>query len=122
MAHNHKEMMSSSEMQQCIQDCLNCYAICTSTAAHCLSLGGKHASPEHQTVMLDCAKLCQTSADFMLRGSHLHAQTCALCAVACRACERSCEQMGGGDEMMKQCAEACRRCAESCERMASMVM
>ncbi len=122
MAHNHGHAMPSSAMQQCIQECLNCYAVCTTTAAHCLALGGEHASPEHQTIMLDCAKLCQTSADFMLRGSHMHQQVCAVCAEACRACERDCERMGSNDPMMQQCAEACRQCAESCERMASMAM
>ena len=115
------DTMSSQEMQKCIQECLNCYAICTTTAAHCLEMGGKHASRQHQTSLLDCATICQTSADFMLRGSPLHARTCAVCAEACRRCEQECRSMADGDEMMLQCAEACRRCAESCERMASMV-
>lgn len=122
MAHDHSHGMSNAEMQQCIRECLDCYATCTATAAHCLTLGGEHAGVEHQTILLDCARICQTSADFMLRGSHMHAQVCAVCAEACRACERACERLGSGDAMMKQCAEACRRCAESCERMASMAM
>lgn len=114
--------MPSGDMQQCIQACLDCYAVCTTTAAHCLGLGGEHASLEHQTILLDCARLCQASADFMLRGSHRHQQVCAVCAEACRACERECTRLGASDAMMQQCAEACRRCAESCERMGNMAM
>ena len=32
-------------------------------------------------VLLDCAEICQTSANFMLRGSPLHTNTCAACAI-----------------------------------------
>ena len=120
MAHATAHAAMSTEMQRCIQECLDCYAACTTTSAHCLQMGGEHASLEHQTALLDCAKTCQTSADFMLRGSALHARVCAVCAEACRACEQHCRRMGQGDPVMEQCAEACRRCAESCERMASM--
>lgn len=108
------------DMEQCIQECLNCYSVCTVTAAHCLDMGGQHASREHQTALLDCATACRTSADFMLRSSPLHGRACALCAEACRRCEEHCRSMAKGDQMMLQCAEACRRCAESCERMATM--
>ena len=31
---------------------------------------------------LDCADICHTAANFMLRGSDLHAHTCAACAAA----------------------------------------
>ena len=120
MAQAAGTAMMSREMQQCIQECLDCYSACTTTAAHCLEMGGKHAARQHQTALLDCATICQTSADFMLRGSPMHARVCGVCAEACRQCEEECRRMADGDEMMLQCAEACRRCGESCERMASM--
>jgi hypothetical protein len=119
MAHASLTTMSK-EMEQCIQECLDCYSVCTATAAHCLDLGGKHAARPHQTALLDCATICRTSADFMLRGSPMHAQVCGVCADACRTCEQECRGMAGGDETMQQCADACRRCAESCDRMAAM--
>ncbi|MBA3917583.1 MAG: four-helix bundle copper-binding protein [Gemmatimonadaceae bacterium] len=122
MAHDHSHGMSNAEMQQCIRECLDCYATCTATAVHCLTLGGQHASVEHQNILVDCAKICHTSADVMLRGSYMYAQACKVCAEACRTCARACETVGGGDAMMQQCAEACRRCAESCERMGSRVV
>jgi hypothetical protein len=119
MMHQREQAMSQ-EMQRCIQECLNCHAICTTTVTHCLSMGREHASPQHITTLLDCAEICQTSANFMLRGSPLHARTCGVCAEACERCAVECEQMAGGDQQMLDCAAACRRCAESCRQMASM--
>lgn len=119
MAHSAHTTMSA-EMQQCIQECLTCHASCLATVRHCLELGGRHAAPEHVTLLLDCAQACQQSADFMLRHSSLHGAACLLCAEACRACEQSCRTVADGDQMMQECAEVCRRCAESCDRMARM--
>jgi hypothetical protein len=118
MAH-HITAHTSTEMQQCIEECTRCHAICLQTAGHCLELGGKHADPAHIRLLLDCAEMCQTSANFMLGGSDLHQRICTACAEVCRACAEDCERMAAGDQMMKDCAEECRRCAESCERMAA---
>jgi hypothetical protein len=109
----------SSEMQQCIDECTRCHQICLVTVNHCLELGGRHAEPSHIGLMLDCAEICQTSADFMLRGSDRHHLTCRICADICRACAEDCERLAGDDPMMRECAEECRRCQKSCERMAA---
>lgn len=109
----------SEEMQQCVQACLDCHRICLETVTYCLQMGGEHADPAHIRLLLDCAEICQTSANFMLRGSELHGPTCAVCAEVCERCAQSCERMGD-DAQMKACAEVCRRCAESCTRMATM--
>ncbi len=116
---HHGTQGMNAEMERCIQECLSCYSICTTTVSHCLGMGGEHASPQHITTLLDCAESCQTSANFMLRGSERHQLTCRVCADICRACAESCERMGKGDEMMRQCAEECRRCEQLCERMAA---
>jgi hypothetical protein len=109
----------TQEMQECIDNCLNCHAMCVHTTTHCLEMGGKHAAPEHIIVLQDCAQICGTCADFMLRGSERHARTCAVCAEVCRACADSCERLAGDDDVLRQCAELCRECAESCQRMAA---
>lgn len=109
----------SAEMRECIANCTECHNTCTETAIHCLGMGGDHASPRHQRVLLDCAQICATAADFMLRGSELHGRTCGACAEACARCAEECERLAGGDLTMQQCAETCRRCAESCQRMAA---
>ena len=109
----------SSEMQQCIDECTRCHNICLALVNHCLERGGKHADPAHIAMLLDCAEICQTSANFMLRSSERHHLTCRVCAEVCRVCADDCERMAEGDEMMQQCADQCRRCQESCERMAA---
>lgn len=106
-------MMMNSE---CIENCSTCHEVCYSTALnHCLKMGGKHVEPEHFKLMLDCAKICETSACLQRSGSQFSAQLCAVCADICDACADSCEKMGDMDE----CVAACRKCAESCRQMAA---
>jgi hypothetical protein len=107
----------SNEMQQCTQNCLKCHSTCLSTLMlFCLPQGGQHAEANHVSLMLDCADVCQTCANFMLRGSMLHARTCGVCAEVCEMCARDCEQFAE-DAHMQACAQICRRCAESCRQM-----
>lgn len=106
----------NAEMQQCIENCLNCHKTCLQMASnHCLEMGGKHVEPAHFRLMLDCAQICQVSADFMLRSSAHHSHVCAECADICEDCAKSCEQVGD----MGECVAACRKCAESCRAMAA---
>jgi hypothetical protein len=111
---------SDDEMKKCAQLCQECHALCTETIRHCLKLGGRHAAPEHIGLLLDCAQLCETTAQYLLRGSSLHERICALCADVCQECAENCVQIAGDDHKMKQCAELCRRCAGSCERMSKV--
>ena len=109
-----------TEMRRCIDNCLECHAMCEHCAGHCLEMGGHHAGFDHQTAMRDCAQICTVAADFMMRCSPIHAETCRACAEACARCADSCSRMADGDEMMLRCAESCRRCAESCRAMATV--
>lgn len=114
-AHEHEH----DAMQECIEECLNCHAVCTMTLQHCLATGGERAEVNLVGILLDCAEICQTSANFMLRGSPYHVITCASCAELCRACEEACRSVAS-DEQLGHCAEVCASCAESCDRMAEM--
>jgi hypothetical protein len=106
-------------MRDCIQQCWDCRDTCQSTLYnYCLEQGGHHVEQAHVRVMADCVQICQTAADFMTRGSELHAAVCLACAEVCEACAESCEAMD--DESMDICARACRDCAESCRRMSQM--
>lgn len=104
-------------MRTCIDACQACHAVCLETVQHCLDMGGKHAEAAHITTLLDCAQICATSADFMLRGSSSHAATCLACAEVCETCAESCDTLDGAE--MKRCADECRRCAEECRTMAA---
>jgi len=106
----------SDEMRSCIEECLRCHTVCLSDAiGHCLEKGGRHTEPVHFKLMLDCAEICQTAANFMARQSDHHRHICRECAEICRACAASCEDVGD----MEACVEACTRCAASCEKMAA---
>ncbi|TRW15109.1 four-helix bundle copper-binding protein [Glacieibacterium frigidum] len=102
-------------IQACIEACNRCHGSCLAMAFnHCLDQGGDHVAPPHFRLMADCAQICATAADFMLRSSVHHAAICAACADVCDACADSCEGLDG----MEDCVAACRACAESCRAMA----
>lgn len=102
--------------QPCIDACTHCHQTCLQMAmTHCLQLGGQHVEPEHFALMLQCAELCQTCANFQLSGSAHAMALCAVCAEMCEACADSCEAIGD----MDACVSACRACAESCASMAA---
>lgn len=116
--HKQGEKGMSRTMLDCIEVCHECHQVCLETVQYCLQKGGKHADPAHIKLLLDCAEICQTSENFMLRGSDRHDVTCGACAEICEACAVACESMGN-DEQMRKCAEVCRRCADSCRQMSA---
>ena len=107
---------STARMQENIVECDSCHDLCVETIGYCLSMGGRHADPAHVKLMMDCAEICQTTADFMLRDSSLYRAVCAVCADVCEACAGSCAALDGAE--MAACTEACRRCAAACRAMA----
>lgn len=111
--------MMDERMRECVDECHACHDSCTETVTHCLQTGGKHAEVSHIRLLMDCAEICQISANFMLRMSDSHAQVCGVCADICEQCAQECDRFGD-DEMMMQCAETCRSCAQSCREMAGM--
>jgi hypothetical protein len=115
--HEQEHDHAHDEMDECIEACLQCHVICTMTAQYCLAEGGAHADVGVVGLLLDCAEMCQTSANFMVRGSPYHTVTCGACAELCRACADAC-RVFDGDENMAHCAEVCDACAASCGEMA----
>ncbi len=114
---NANEINLSPAMQACAENCLHCHAVCFNSAmTHCLAMGGKHVEQAHFRLMMNCADVCTTCANFMLADSPMHAAVCKLCADVCRACADSCEAVGD----MDACVAACRRCAKSCAAMAAI--
>ena len=110
----YRQSRLESPMQDAINACLNCHSMCLRMATtFCLEQGGRHVEKKHLSLMLNCAELCQTSANFMLSDSPLHGRVCLICAEACEACAKSCEQVGD----MRECVEECQSCAKSCRTM-----
>jgi hypothetical protein len=114
-SHEHAQ----DELLECVEECLNCHAVCTITLQHCMAKGGALTELNLVGLLLDCAEICQTSANFMLRGSPYHIITCGACAELCRACAAACDAIPD-DEQMAHCAEVCGECAESCGRMSQL--
>lgn len=106
----------TDEMQQCIENCLQCHKTCEQIVPYCLEKGGMHAERIHIQALSTCADICRTSAHFMMWNSDLHSRVCSICAESCLVCAEDCERMGD-DQMMKMCADICRQCAESCQQM-----
>ncbi|MES2536975.1 MAG: four-helix bundle copper-binding protein [Pseudomonadota bacterium] len=102
-------------LQTCIDLCQKCHNLCLASAMNrCLEAGGKNVEPGHFRLLVDCAAACQATADFMLRQSEFHEQSCLDCATLCDYCAHSCRQVGG----MSDVADMCRECADSCHQMA----
>jgi len=116
MQQNAGNQMGQVELQQCIQDCLNCHDACMQTARNCKQAGGDHAKPEHISMLQDCAEMCQTAAHFMQHNSPLYGYVTQACAQVTTHCATECEQKGDTD-----CANACRTAAWSCDQVTKMV-
>ncbi|MGE5533641.1 MAG: four-helix bundle copper-binding protein [Bacillota bacterium] len=112
----NSELEASEGVRECLEDSLECYKTCSETALRCLNMGGKHAKSTHLNLLIDCAKICNTNADFILRNSNYYPQTCGITADICDECADSCDRFD--DDFMKECAQVCRRCAESCREVA----
>ncbi|MCK6477881.1 MAG: hypothetical protein L6Q35_13745 [Phycisphaerales bacterium] len=104
-------------LDECAERCHECHDVCLDTIVHCLSLGGMHASRDHQVMLAGCARICAVSHFFLRLHSPQHVHTCRACAEICRACAADCRQMSESDQLMRRCADVCGRCAESCDAM-----
>ena len=108
--------LKDSSKEDCIKECMDCAKVCTETVYQCLELGGKQTEPKHIAMLTNCARICSTSAHFMITGSEQHSLVCDVCAQICTACADDCEALGNE---MQECIDACRSCAESCQEMAA---
>lgn len=105
----------SKDEKLCIPDCMECHRTCLEAVQYCLQKGGALAAPEHIKLLLDCADMCATTANFMLRASEMEDAVCHACALVCQRCAESCESFD--DPRMKACAKVCRACEGPCKRM-----
>lgn len=106
---------ASPRMRRCIEACRACHKTCLQLAmTRCLELDGKHLEPEHFRLLLNCAEICHTTANFMISRSHLHPLLCGVCAEVCANCARSCDAVGD----MAGCVEQCRDCGARCREIA----
>ena len=110
------EVSQSDEVVECLKNSLDCYQKCTETLTRCTAMGGKYAESQHLNLVMDCARISITNADFILRNSNFCREICGLSANICDDCGDSCDRFD--EDFMKECANMCRRCAESYREMA----
>ncbi len=110
----------SRQMQECVQACMDCHAVCEETMSSCLHMGGEASMPVMRALM-DCAEITRMCADMMMRRSPLADEMCMMCAQACDICAEACLSMPE-DDRMTACADSCRRCSEMCRAMAGATM
>lgn len=115
MPKTHAKM--GQEMAHCLELCQQCHNACSGV----VSYGLQHLSEPLLRLLQDCAEICETSADFILRSSEFHAQTCGLCAEICLKCAAACEEFPQ-DSRLQECARLCRHCAEACQMMLAMAV
>jgi hypothetical protein len=116
---HHTRHGVGNDVASCIATCQECAQVCSHTLyGHCLQVGGAHVQAEHVLLMTDCIMICRLAADFMIRGSSRHVETCRLCAEVCQSCASDCEAMTGMDD----CVQACRACSAACRTMSTMVV
>lgn len=106
----------SPEVERCIQQCTATHQAALTVSGHALRHGGAENTNHVIRVLSDCVEMCQTAANFMLRGSPNHSRTCALTAEICREVARECGKFD--DEPMRRMVEIATGCAETCEAMA----
>ena len=107
-----------ADANTCADLCQATRQSCLETMLYCLGRGGPYADADHIRLLADCAEMCQTAADFMLRESPLHGSVCAVCAEVCDQCAIECDAFA--ESRLEQCARLCRQCAASCESLAGM--
>lgn len=106
----------SQSIQECLKNCTYAHAVALETLTYCLAQEG--AMHNHIRTLLDCASMCQTHVDFMMRGSDQYASTARACAEVCERCAAECSSMAN-DLPMSKCAEACRASMASCRQLAA---
>ncbi len=107
------------QMKRCIELCQRCHNVCVGLVDS--QSTGDRLSEALLRVLQDCAEICQTSTNFLLRGSKFHAQICGVCAEICLQCAAACEEFPTNSRM-KEGAEICRQCAESCQMMMAIAV
>lgn len=97
-----------------------CMVSCAQGANHCaMSLAeGKKEQLASMHLLMDCARICETTVALVSRQSPLAAQQLDCCASASDICATECAKQD--DPKMKACAEVCKKnavtCREACQK------
>lgn len=108
------------EIQRCIEDCLDTFAITKETVAYCLSEGSRLADGRLITMLLTTSDVCRSASEIIAIEAAVFQRTSAHTAEVCDFTASECERVGGTDDQLTAAAESCRACAESCRVVADL--
>jgi Domain of Unknown Function (DUF326) len=110
---------------RCIDECVECAAVCTSCADADLGEPDVLEMVRCVRLCLDCADTCTTTGRILIRQTEpdLGVVRAAIeaCAVTCRASADECDKHAAQHEHCRLCAEVCRRCEQACLDLLAMI-
>jgi hypothetical protein len=105
-------------LDRCVTECNECRAQCVEARRYCLEQGGAYLEPRHLRLLADCAAICATTADFVLRHEMSSAWCASSCAQVCHQCADSCARWRE-DAVLQACTESCRTFGLMCQEIAA---
>jgi hypothetical protein len=84
--------------------CNTCRASCLEIVGYSIRMQGYYAEVGHVRLLEDCARICETMVDFVLRGSELSGALRTLCADVCRRCAQDCDRFDYDQRLLARAA------------------
>ncbi|OPJ58179.1 hypothetical protein CLORY_37430 [Clostridium oryzae] len=110
--------MVANKYQACIDACEKCAQTCYECFEACINEPDLNTRRNCVKMLIECARICETSAALMSMNGMLAIEQCKMCADICDSCEKECRLYQ--DEHCQKCADVCRICASECRRMIDM--
>lgn len=112
--------VDQARLTACIEACMRCAQACTACADACLSEDTVGELTKCIRTNLDCADICETTGQVLSRHTGYDANiTRAIleaCAQVCKACGDECARHTQHPHCAV-CAEACRDCERACREL-----
>jgi hypothetical protein len=108
-----------------IETCLECAQACTACAD--ADLGEQMVADlvKCARLNLDCADMCETTAQVLTRQTgydrDMTRAVVQACAQACKVCGDECDRHAQMHEHCRVCAEVCRGCQQVCEKVLAAI-
>lgn len=110
-------------LSEVVESCLRCAAVCRICADACLS--EDKVAPLVQCIKLnvECANVCQTTANLLVEsgtvGGQVELHQLQACLNIVQACAEECARHAPMHEHCQVCEESCRKCIDACRQYLS---
>lgn len=108
--------MGYHEYKECIEACLACASVCNHCASECLKEDNIAMMADCIQNDMECAAICYTAAQVMSMGGSKAKELCKLCVDVCTKCAEECgkhdnEHCKECADACSKCAEICGKMA-----------